>query len=62
VVGRDPDSYAGGSAATGRASHAVQVDGDDLDKNGYPDPPGYGVVRGIQNPPPVKQPQLLRRF
>jgi hypothetical protein len=28
----DPESYAGGSIATGRASHARQVEGDDPDK------------------------------
>jgi hypothetical protein len=27
--------------ATGRASHARQVKGDDPDKNGYPGPPGW---------------------
>jgi hypothetical protein len=31
----DPESYAGGSVATGRTSHAVPVKGDDPD-----DPPG----------------------
>ena len=32
--------------ATGRASHARQVKGDDPDKKGYPGPPcwGFGVV------------------
>jgi hypothetical protein len=29
--------------ATGRASHARQVKGDDPDKKGYPGPPGYGM-------------------
>jgi hypothetical protein len=29
--------------ATGRASHARQVKGDDLDKKGYPGRPGWGV-------------------
>jgi hypothetical protein len=28
--------------ATGRASHARQVKGDDPDKKGYPGPPGWG--------------------
>jgi len=31
----DPDSYAGGSVATGRASHAEQVKSDDPDEKGY---------------------------
>ena len=33
----DPDCYAGGSVATGRAAHSRQVQGDDRDKKGYPD-------------------------
>ena len=28
--------------ATGMASHAIQVKGNDPDKNGYPGPPGWG--------------------
>jgi len=39
----DPESYAGSSVATGRASHARQVKGDDPDKKGYPGPPGWGL-------------------
>jgi hypothetical protein len=30
----DPESYVGGSIATGRGSHAGQVKGDDPDKKG----------------------------
>jgi hypothetical protein len=33
--------------ATGRASHARQVEGDDPDKNGYPGPPGWGFGVGL---------------
>jgi hypothetical protein len=40
------ESYAGGSLANGRVSHARQVKGDDPDKNGYPGPLGWGSVRG----------------
>jgi hypothetical protein len=29
--------------ATGRASHARQVKGDEPDKKGYPGPPGWGL-------------------
>ena len=29
--------------ATGRASHARQVKGDDPDEKGYPGPPGWGL-------------------
>jgi hypothetical protein len=31
VWSNDPESYAGGSIATGRATHAGQVEGDDPD-------------------------------
>ena len=48
----DPESYAGSSIATGRASHARPVKGDDPDKKGYPDPPGCGVGHGADNPTP----------
>lgn len=36
----DPESHAGGSAATGTASHTGQVKGDDQDKKGCHGPPG----------------------
>jgi hypothetical protein len=36
--------------ATGKASHARQVKGDDPDKKGYSGPPGWGVWRGANNP------------
>jgi len=36
----DPDTYAGSSLATGTASHARQVKGDNPVKKGYPGPPG----------------------
>jgi hypothetical protein len=35
---------------TGRASHARQVKGDDPDKKGYPDPPGWGFGVGLTTP------------
>jgi len=41
-----PESYAGGSLATGRVFHARQAKGDDPDKKGYPGPPGWGSVTG----------------
>ena len=47
----DPESYAGGSIATGRASHARQVKGDDPDKKGYPGPPGWGFGVGLTTTP-----------
>jgi len=36
--------------ATGRASHARQVKGDDSDKKGYPGPPGWGLGLGLTTP------------
>jgi hypothetical protein len=33
--------------ATGRATHARQVKGDDPDKKGYPVPPGFGFGVGL---------------
>ena len=41
----DPESYAGGSVATGRVSLAGQVEGDDPDIERHPGPPGQGVGR-----------------
>jgi hypothetical protein len=39
-------SYAGHSVATGRASYARQVKGDDPDKKGYLGPPDWGWTLG----------------
>jgi hypothetical protein len=36
--------------ATGRASHAEQVKGDDPDKKGYPGPPGWGFGVWLTTP------------
>ena len=36
--------------ATGRASHARQVKGDDPDKKGYRGPPGWGFGMGLTTP------------
>ena len=46
VWSNDPESYAGGRIATGRATHARQVKDDDPDKKEYPAPPGWGWVWG----------------
>jgi len=39
VWSNDPETYAGSSVATGRASHFRHPD-----KKGYPGPPGWGLV------------------
>jgi hypothetical protein len=51
VWSNDPESYTGGSVATGRASHAGRVKGDSPDKKGYPGPPGWGLGVGLTTPP-----------
>jgi len=40
--------------ATGKASHARQVKGDDPDKKRYPCPPGWGFAVGLTTPPSEK--------
>ena len=40
--------------ATGRASHARQVKGDDPDKKGYPGPPGWGLGMRLKTSPHKK--------
>jgi hypothetical protein len=47
----DPESYAGGSTATGRGSDAGDVKDDDPDKKRYPGPPGWGLGVGLTTPP-----------
>jgi hypothetical protein len=44
--------------ATGRASHARQVKGDDPDKKRYPGPPGWGF--GVWLTTPYSKKVLLR--
>jgi len=39
----DPESYAGGTVATGTATHAGQVKGEHPDKERYTGPPGWGL-------------------
>jgi len=56
VSSNDPESYAGGSMATGRASHCRQVTGDDPEKKGYPGPPGWGMGMGLTTPSQVTYP------
>jgi len=42
----EPESYAGGSLATGRVSHAREVKGDGPEKKGYPGPLSWRSVTG----------------
>jgi hypothetical protein len=51
VWSNDPQSYAGGSNATGGTCHARQVTSDDPDKKGYPGPPEWGLGVGLTTPP-----------
>jgi hypothetical protein len=51
VWSSDPESYAGGSVATGRASDARQIKGDDQTKKGYRGPPGWGLGKVLQTHP-----------
>lgn len=49
----DPESYASGSVATGRASHTTQVKSDDPHNKRYPGP-HVGVRCGANNPTPLR--------
>jgi hypothetical protein len=46
---KDPESYAGSIVATGRASHAGLVKGDDPDDKAYSGPPVWGLGVGLAN-------------
>ena len=46
----DPDRYAGGGVATGRATLAGQVKGEHPDKVRYTGPPGWGLGRWANTP------------
>ena len=50
----DPESYAGGSLATGRVTHAGQVGGETPDEEEHPGPPGWGLGGGLTTPPRKK--------
>jgi hypothetical protein len=51
VWSHDPESYAGGTLATGRTSRARPVKGDNQDKKGFPSPPGRGLGVRLTTPP-----------
>jgi hypothetical protein len=55
--------YAGGSVATGTASHAIQVKDDDPDKKEHSAPPCWGLGLGLTTPPLKKRPieKILKR-
>jgi len=57
----EPQSYAGGSIASGRASHPRKVKDDEPDNEGYPGSPGWGLGMGLTTQPHEKY-VLLRRF
>jgi hypothetical protein len=50
----DPESYAGGSIAAGRISHAGQIKGDDPDKKGIPWLSRLGLGVRLTAPPRKK--------
>ena len=50
-VSIDPQIYAGGSIATGRATLAGQVEGEHPHKERYPGPPGWGLCVLLANAP-----------
>lgn len=51
----DPESYAGSSVATGRASHTTQAKSEDPHKKGYPGPPRWGLGVGLTTPFHIKK-------
>jgi hypothetical protein len=69
VWSHDPKSLLAVAYATGRASHARQVKGDDPDKKGYPGPPDWGFGLELTTPhsknlivTKVEQREKLDRF
>ena len=57
----DPESYAGGSVATGRAFRVGQVKGDGPDYERHPGPPGQGFGRAAGDRI-LEKSTLLRRL
>jgi hypothetical protein len=57
----DPDSYAGSSVATSKASPTRQIKGDNPDKKKYPGSPGWGLGMMLTTPADKKI-VVLRSF
>jgi len=55
----DPGSNADGTIATGRASCARQVKGDEPDKKGYIGPPGWGLELEAHNLTSIQKKNLI---
>jgi len=58
----DPESYAGGSVGTGRATLARQVEGEHPDKERYTGPPGWSLGRWASTPSPVEKTHMLKNL
>ena len=58
----DPESFAGRSVATGRATLAGQVKGEHPYKERYTGPPGWGLGRWARTPSPGKKTHMLKNL
>ena len=58
----DPESYAGGSVATGRATLAGQVKGEHPNKERYTGPPCWGLGRWARTPSPGEKTHMLKNL
>jgi len=58
----DSESYASASLATGRATLAGQVKGENPDKERYTGPPGWGFGRWASTSSPDKKSHMLKNL
>jgi hypothetical protein len=58
----DPESYAGGSLATGGATFARQVKGEHPGKERFTGPPGWGLGRWASTSSPDKKKHMLKNL